>query len=115
MRKFVNFTEIALAYRLEYNHLFRGFLGKNQQAVQIQSPHNSPPHLLNSKHQNGKNFISMLPAGLTVTTINPQAPPASYSAHIHTAEASDGDEDDMDVSELPLNLVSTSLDDEEES
>lgn len=56
----------------------------------------------------------MLPAGLTVTAVN-SGTPASYGAQIHTAEASDGDEDDMDMSELPLNLVSTSLDDDEES
>lgn len=57
----------------------------------------------------------MLPAGLTVTTVNPQAPPASYSAHIQTTQTSDCEEDDMDVSELPLNLVSTSFGDDEES
>lgn len=91
------------------------FIGKIQQSGQLQSPHNSPPHLISSKHQNGKNFIPMLPAGLTVTAVNSTAPPASYSAHIQTAETSDADEDDMDMSELPLNLVSTSLDDDEES
>ncbi|KAK6623884.1 hypothetical protein RUM44_010740 [Polyplax serrata] len=88
--------------------------GKNHQSGQHQSPRNSPPHLISSKHQNGKSFIPMLPAGLTVTAVN-SGTPASYGAQIHTAEASDGDEDDMDMSELPLNLVSTSLDDDEES
>lgn len=89
------------------------FSGQSQQSHR--SPQHSPPHIINSKHQDGKNFIPMLPAGLTVTTVNPQAPPASYSAHIQTTQTSDCEEDDMDVSELPLNLVSTSFGDDEES
>lgn len=89
--------------------------GQSQQQSSHRSPQHSPSHMINSKHQDGKSFIPMLPAGLTVTTVNPQAPPASYSAHIQTAHTSDCEEDEMDVSELPLNLVSTSFGDDEES
>ncbi|KAL0278654.1 UNVERIFIED_CONTAM: hypothetical protein PYX00_000411 [Menopon gallinae] len=72
------------------------------------------PHLLLASLQHSNQMPHQTHLGLTVTTVNPKTGPATYSSHVQTPQTSDS-EDEMDVSDLPLNLVSTSLGDDEES